>query len=173
MPESYLRHLSPRARVEPRVPPAQQKLQTLQLPRRPPAHGPQATDASASPKPTKSPKRTPPPSPKSHGLSAAGGVPLGGDSTQPQTEDSPQPILHVAETLAKDPDIIKVRFDIGRFITVAVNIEEEREDIQAPRSDLESASLWINISIFFLSHITAFILILTLLFQKVIRHCQS
>jgi hypothetical protein len=115
--------------VEPRVPPTQQKLQTLQLPRRPPAHGPHAIDTSASPKPTKSPKRTTPPSPKSHGLSAAGGVSLGGDSTRPQTEDSPQPILRVAKTLAKDPDIIKAGFDIGRFITVVVNTEEEREDI--------------------------------------------
>jgi hypothetical protein len=33
-------------------------------------------------------------------------------------EDSPQQIPHIFDTLSKDPDFIKARFHIGRFITL-------------------------------------------------------
>jgi hypothetical protein len=91
----------------------------------PKTSSPRAAGASASPKLAESPKKTTPPSPESHGLGTAGGVPLGGDLTWPQTEDSPQPISRVVETLAKAPDFIKVGFHIGRFIIATVNTQEE------------------------------------------------
>jgi hypothetical protein len=110
---------------------------------------PSIVGASLSPKPTESPKG-PPPSPRSPGLRSAGGVPLSGDSAQPQLEGSFQRIPRVNETLAKDPDFIKAGFHIGRFITTAVNTEADHADIQALRNDLNSASTRINVSNFYL-----------------------
>jgi hypothetical protein len=84
---------------------------------------PSATGAPPSPRPAESPKTTPL-SPQSHGLSSTNGVSLSGNSAQPQAEGSPQRIPQVAETLAKDPDFIKVGFLIGGFITTMVNTEQ-------------------------------------------------
>jgi hypothetical protein len=117
---------------------------------------PNAAGASPSSKPVGSPKKTTPSSPQSHGLGATGGVPPEGDSAKPQDEDSPQSIPQVAKILAKDLYSIKVGFHIGRLITAAVNTEAERTDIQALRSDLDFASLRINVSIPFLFYITTF-----------------
>jgi hypothetical protein len=52
--------------------------------------------------------------------------------------------------LAKDPDFINGRFHIGKYITVAVNTKAERMDIEALKSDLDSASARINVSKFLL-----------------------
>jgi hypothetical protein len=86
---------------------------------------PSATDAPHRPEPTKSPKTTPP-SPQSQGLYSDGEVPPGSDSTQIPLEDPPHWIPCVDNTFSKDPDFIKAGFHIGRFITAAVNTEEER-----------------------------------------------
>jgi hypothetical protein len=83
-------------------------------------------------------------------LGSAGGVPLSGDLAQPQAEGSPQQILQVTETLAKDLDFIKAWFHIGSFITTTMNTEAERADIEALRNDLDSASTRININNLFL-----------------------
>jgi hypothetical protein len=48
--------------------------------------------------------------------------------------------------LAKDPDFIKVMFYIGRFITIVVDTEAERANIEALRNDLDSASTRIDVS---------------------------
>jgi hypothetical protein len=93
-------------------------------------------------KPVESPKKKIVPlSPQSHGLGIAGRVPSGGDSARPQALNSPQSLPRVVESLTKDLDFIKVGFHIGRFMTVVVNTKAERADIQALRSDLDSASL--------------------------------
>jgi hypothetical protein len=81
-----------------------------------------------------------PPSPQSQGLGSIGKVPLSGDITQPSPEDSPQQIPCVADSLSKDPDFIKVRFHIGRFITAAVNTKEECAVTEALKNNLYSAS---------------------------------
>jgi hypothetical protein len=65
-------------------------------------------------------------------------------------QKTPQRIPQVVETLAKDPNFIKVEFHIGRYITVVVNIEVERADIEVLKSDLDSASIRINVSKFLL-----------------------
>jgi hypothetical protein len=53
----------------------------------------------------------------------------------------------VADTLAKDPNFIKVEFHIGRFITAAVDNEKERAITEALKGNLESASQQININV--------------------------
>jgi hypothetical protein len=52
----------------------------------------------------------------------------------------------VAETLAKDPDFIKARFHIGRFITTAVDAEVDHSNTEALQTELDSASTRINVS---------------------------
>jgi hypothetical protein len=121
----------------------------------------------------KSPKKTPP-SLKSPGLGSVGGVPPSGDSAWPQPEGSPQWIPQVTKSLAKDLDFIKVGFHIGRFITVAVNTEAERADIEALRGNLDSTSLRINVSIsFYVLHYHLFLMLIPLLIQKIIEHSWS
>jgi hypothetical protein len=97
------------------------------------------------PKTAEFPKTTPP-SPRSHRLGSAGGVPLGGDSVWLLSQDTAQQTLRVVETLAKDPDFIKAGFHIGRFITTTVDTEADCPNNEALWMDLDSASTWINVS---------------------------
>jgi hypothetical protein len=113
-----------------------------------------ATQAQNQPSPIR--KKAAPPSPQSHGLGATGEHPTKGDSTGAQDAHSPQSIRHVAESLTNDPNFIKVGFHIIRFVTTIVNTEAEKADIQALRSDLDSASLWINVNSSLLFFFTAF-----------------
>jgi hypothetical protein len=55
-----------------------------------------------------------------------------------------------------------------------VNTEAERANIEALMGDMDSASLWINISIsFYVLHYRLFLMLTTLLIQKIIEHSQS
>jgi hypothetical protein len=92
-----------------------------------------------SPELTESPKMTPP-SPQSQGLGSAGKFPYGDDSAQIPPEDPPQWPPCIADTLSKVSDFVKARFHIRRFITTAVNTEEERTITEALKGNLETAS---------------------------------
>jgi hypothetical protein len=105
-------------------PAATKKTQAKKLP------SPATTGATSDSDPVGIPKKkTTPPSPQSHGLGTAGGVPTGGDSAQPRGENPPQSSPRVADSLAKDLDFMKAGFHIGRFVTAAVNTEAERANI--------------------------------------------
>jgi hypothetical protein len=69
----------------------------------------------------------------------------------PQTERLGRRYSCVEESLANDPEFIKVGFHIGKFITTAVDTEAERANTDALYAELESASVWFNVSIFHLS----------------------
>jgi hypothetical protein len=56
----------------------------------------------------------------------------------------------VGETLAKDLDFLKFRFNKDRFITTAVSTNTKNIDIEEVRNDLDFASTRINISNLFL-----------------------
>jgi hypothetical protein len=58
----------------------------------------------------------------------------------------PQSSPHFTDSHAKDPDFIRARLHIGRFVTTAVNTEAEQANIQALRGDLDSAFLHVNVS---------------------------
>jgi hypothetical protein len=82
-------------------------------------------------------------------------------------------LQRVTESLAKEPDFIKARCHIGKYITTAVNIEAEEADIQALRNDLDSTSIRINLSFLLLFKITVYLLVLTLfLVHKIKEHSQ-
>jgi hypothetical protein len=85
-------------------------------------------------------------SPQLHGLGATGRVPNGGNLAQPRVEKMPQSFLQVVDSLANDPDFMKVGCHIGNYITVTVNTKVKQVDIQALHSDLASTSLRINVS---------------------------
>jgi hypothetical protein len=74
-----------------------------------------------------------------------GGVPAGVTRIGPGRVDA-QSSPCLTDSLAKDPDFIKVGFHIGRFVTAAVNTEAKHADIQTLQSDLDSAFLCINVS---------------------------
>jgi hypothetical protein len=99
-----------------------------------------------SPMPAESPK-TSLSRPQSCGLGSAGGFPLGGDSSVPQSEKPLRRYSRVVESLANDPEFIKGRFHIGWFITTAVDTEVDRVNIKVLYTYLESPSTQINISI--------------------------
>ena len=108
---------------------------------------PAATEGTPGSNRENTPKKSSPsPSPQSFGLGTAGGVPFGGDSARPRVEKTPQSSPRVANSLAKDPDFIKVGCHIGKYIMVAVNTEAEQADILTLCSDLDSASHRINVS---------------------------
>jgi hypothetical protein len=46
-----------------------------------------------------------------------------------------------------DLDFIKDGFHVGRLISVVVNTEAEHTDTEVLNSDLDYASLWINVSL--------------------------
>jgi hypothetical protein len=89
---------------------------------------------------------TTPPSPWCHGLGPAGEALVGGDSARPQPKSIPRRTPLVAETLANDPDFIKVGFHIGRFITAVVDIKSNRVNTMALRTELNSTWTRINMS---------------------------
>jgi hypothetical protein len=78
-------------------------------------------------------------------MGEARGVPTRGDLAQPQVKKTPQSSLQVTDSLAKDPDFIKVECHIGKYITAMVNTEAEQVDIQALHSDLDYVLLHINV----------------------------
>jgi hypothetical protein len=98
-----------------------------------------------NPKLAESPK-TCPPCPRFHGLGSTDDFPLGGDSSMLQSENPPQQYSWVAESLANDPDFIKVGFHRGRIITTVVDIQDDCANIEALYMDQESTSTWINVS---------------------------
>jgi hypothetical protein len=106
---------------------------------------PSPSGAESSPSPAESAKKLASPSPQPHGFGAAGGAPGKGESTQHNVETPLQTSLRVADSLPKDPDFIKARFHIGRFVTVAVNTKAHHAEIQALQSDMDSAALHINV----------------------------
>jgi hypothetical protein len=134
---------------------------------------PSVGDAPQSLRLAESPKMTPP-SPQSHGLDSIGEVPSSSNIAQPPPKDSSQHIPCVVDTLTKDPNFIKARFHIGRFIIAAVNTEGERIVTESLRSIMDSTSQQINVS-FFLSAFTLrhFPILTSLLIQKIIEHSQS
>jgi hypothetical protein len=97
--------------------------------------------------PVKSPK-TSPLSPSSNGLASVGGFPLGGDSSRPHSKKPPWQYSRVAESLANDPEFIKARIRIDRFITTVVDTKADNTNIEALCTDLESTTTQINISTF-------------------------
>jgi hypothetical protein len=63
----------------------------------------------------------PSPSPQMQGLGAAADSPAEDGLAVLRVKKVPQSSARVADSLAKDPDFIKVRSHIGKFITAAVN----------------------------------------------------
>jgi hypothetical protein len=78
--------------------------------------------ATSNPRPVEYPK-TSPPNPWSYGLRSTGEFPLGGDSSVPHSEEQPRQYSPVAESLADNPEFIKLEIHIRRFITVVVDTE--------------------------------------------------
>jgi hypothetical protein len=111
------------------------------------ASSPKSAGVPPSLKPAESPKTTSP-SPRSFGLGSFGGPSLSGDSSVPRVGKSTWWYSQVEESLANDPEFIKVGFHIGRFITAAVDTEEDRTNMDALYTDLESASTRFNVSTF-------------------------
>jgi hypothetical protein len=109
--------------------------------------------ASSSSKPTESPK-TSPPSPQSHGLRSAGEYPLGGNSFIPHLEKQPRQYSWVDESLTDNPEFVKARFHIGRFITVVVGIKADQANMKVLYSNLEFALTCLNVSTFQFPHYT-------------------
>jgi hypothetical protein len=79
-----------------------------------------------------------PPSPWSLGLGAPGGPHTSKGSSRPSSGAQPQPFSHVAESLWDNPDFIQAGFCIGRYVTVVVDSEAERQNIKALFSSLET-----------------------------------
>jgi hypothetical protein len=134
-----------------------------------------ATDDTPGSDWEKTPKKSlPSVRPQLYGLGTADGVPTGGDSARPQVEKMPQSSPQVSDSLAKDPDFIKAGCHIEKYITVVVNSEEEQAEIQALCSDLDSASLHINVSCHFSCFVSSTTPHSFLLFpQKIIDHSKS
>jgi hypothetical protein len=84
--------------------------------------------------------------PQKHGLRAAADAPTGEGLARPRVKEVPLPSPRVANSLAQDPDFIKVGCLIGKNIMATVNTETEHADIQPLQSDLDSASLRIKVS---------------------------
>jgi hypothetical protein len=64
----------------------------------------------------------------------------------PQSEEPPRQRSWVAESLWDNSDIMHARFHVGRFVTVAVDTEAERKNIEALYSSLKTTSDQIYIS---------------------------
>jgi hypothetical protein len=69
-------------------------------------------------------------------------------SSMSLSEKQPQQYSWVVESLADNPKFIKVRFRIGRFITVVVDTKADQANIKALYLNLESASTYLKVSIF-------------------------
>jgi hypothetical protein len=106
---------------------------------------PYASNMPHHPKPTESLEVTPP-SPQSQGLGASGDPPIGGDSIETPQENPHQWVPRVADTLTKNLDFIKAKFNIGRFITTRVNTKKEHAITEALKCNLEFASEQIKVS---------------------------
>jgi hypothetical protein len=66
----------------------------------------------------------------------------------PQPEKPSLQYLRVAESLLDNPEFIQDGFHIGRFITVAVDTENDRANTKALYSALETASTHLDVSFF-------------------------
>jgi hypothetical protein len=80
---------------------------------------------SGSPRAETPKKNLNPSSPQSYKMGMADRVPTGGDLAQPRVGKMPKSPLRVADSQAKDPDFIKARFHIGRFLMAVMNTEAE------------------------------------------------
>jgi hypothetical protein len=69
-------------------------------------------------------------------------------SSMSLSEKQPQQYSWVVESLADNPKFIKVRFRIGRFITVVVDTKADQANIKVLYLNLESASTYLKVSIF-------------------------
>jgi hypothetical protein len=84
-------------------------------------------------------------SPKSIGLGTFGEAPIGGDSAQMPEEIPYERASRITDTLAMDPNIIKVGFHIKSFITTTVDTEKERTVTEALKCNLEFSSEQISV----------------------------
>jgi hypothetical protein len=80
------------------------------------------------------------------------------------------------ESLAKDPEFVKVGFHIGRFIMAVVDTKKDRTNMDGLYNDLESASTQLNVSISYLMFYNLFCMILTpppSTMQDLVEHSSS
>jgi hypothetical protein len=87
-----------------------------------------SSQKSASPKQTET-RKTVPSSPWTFGLGTIGGPSLAGESSVPQAGKSLWWYAQVEESLTKDPEFIKAGFNIGRFVTTAVDTKKDRTNM--------------------------------------------
>jgi hypothetical protein len=81
------------------------------------------------------------------------------------------PLPLVADTLTENPDFIKVRFHIRRFITTRVGTEKEHAVTEALKCNLEFAKEQIKVSVSFQFLIIVLLSILTpRFFQQLFEH---
>jgi hypothetical protein len=113
------------------------------------SHDPVGT--SSGPKPTEFPEATPL-SPRSYRLGPAGGYDPGEGSPLPWSKNLPCQHSWVAESLWDNPEFIQAGFNIGQFLTTAIDTEAEQVNIKAMYSELESASSRLDVSNFVLSY---------------------
>jgi hypothetical protein len=89
------------------------------------------------------------PSFQTEGLGATANAPSRDGLTQPWVKEMPWSPQQVSDSLAQDPDFIKVGCHIGKYIMDVVNTEAVQAYIQVHWSNLDSASLRINVSSLF------------------------
>jgi hypothetical protein len=65
----------------------------------------------------------------------------------PRSDKQPRQYLRVAESLIDNPEFIKVRFHIGRFVMAIVDTEADRTNIKVPHQQVRHASTCLNVSI--------------------------
>jgi hypothetical protein len=88
------------------------------------APGQDPAGTSSGPEPVESPRASSP-SPQSYGLGAAGGSQYGEGLSVPQSEEPSQQHSWVVESLWDNPDLMRARFHIGLFVTVAVDTKAD------------------------------------------------
>jgi hypothetical protein len=64
----------------------------------------------------------------------------------PQSKEPLRQHSRVAESLWDNPKFIQARFHLGRFVTVAVDIEADQENVKALYSSLMTTSVQIDVS---------------------------
>jgi hypothetical protein len=115
----------------------------------PGADGASSPDATQSPNPTsRRPNESPqadPTNPQPFGLGSIGG-PSQGEPSAPRASISARRYSQVKESLAKDPEFVKVWFHISRFITAVVDTVKDRANTNTLYNDLNSPSTQLNIS---------------------------
>jgi hypothetical protein len=106
-----------------------------------------AAHQSLGPSPTERQEASPQ-DPKSFRLGACGGLQVGGSSSKPRLEKQPRQYSRVVESLSDNPDFISAGYHIGRYVTVSMNTEAEREQIKALYFSMMTTSKLIDVSIY-------------------------